>query len=201
MRDIVFILGGGLVIFSLLHYFDNVQKVLELRWGFYLFVGGIAYVIGYAVQDGAGLLRIVTTRDYFKANWFVKFLYERFTGQDWKDIEPFDSVKVRITIDEKASGRSIGRLERYNSLRQIGTTIGPCGLISAIIFGLHLFKAKSEFAITLTVVAFILSLLLICLGWVKTAQYMQFLYRLFIEIKDKPSKPSRSKKGGEPITP
>jgi hypothetical protein len=197
MRDIVFIIGGGLVIFSLLHYFGHVQKILDLRWGFYLFIGGVAYVIGYAVQDGAGLLRIVTTRDYFKANWFVKFLYKRHTGQDWKDIEPFDSVKVRITIDEKASGRSIGRLERYNSLRQIGTTIGPCGLISTIIFGLHLCKAKCGFEITLRVVAFILSLLLICLGWVKTAQYTQFLYRLFIEIKDKPSEPSSAKKGGD----
>jgi hypothetical protein len=193
MRDMVFILGGGSVILSFLYYFDFVEKILELRWGFYVFIAGIAYVVGYAVQDGMSLLGIVTTRDYFKPNCFVKWMYERFCGAEWRDIKPFDSVNVRIIIDEKASEGHIKRLERTTSLRQIGTTMGPCGIISAMILFSRAWKAGCGFDTTFAMVISVFSLVLICLGRLKTAQYTELKYKLHTEIEAKKIR----KEGGE----
>ncbi len=63
-RDLVFIFGGASVMISFLCYYgkwDSTPKIPEPSSLWIVFGVGIAYFIGYAIQDGSSLTPFVTT--------------------------------------------------------------------------------------------------------------------------------------------
>lgn len=144
-RDIVYIIGGSCVILSFLHLFDKTCIIRkDTHTAIYLFLAGLAYVIGYCVQDTASWMGIVTTSSYFKPGPIRIWFYEHFTREKWENV--FPNIKDQKKEDRekkifqrlketefKIKKKHRAEHERIISLMLIGTTIGPSGLVSAFL--------------------------------------------------------------------
>jgi len=80
----------------------------------------------------------------------------------------------------------IQELGRIRSLKVISMCVGACLLLSALIFFVQLFF-HSSVAIDLVtcIVFFLLAVGLICLGWIKGMQEMQFYQSIHEEFPEK----------------
>lgn len=176
-RDLVFIVGGSSVILTTVYAFGRLSAV-DLPVPYYLLGAGFSYVLGYAIQELFGLTPILTMADYFQPGGFVRFLYQQFTGDPWQDIPKFDPYEVDVTIRTRESA-GLAFLERLVSLRQVGSTMGSCALVSAVPLFLRAFsKEGAPFDLFLAVAAAVLGIGLVCLSWVKAAQQMHYMNAL-----------------------
>ena len=176
-RDLVFIVGGSTVILSTAYAFDRRYPV-DLPATYYLLGAAFAYVLGYAIQDLFGLTPILTMADYFQPNCFVRWLYRRFTREQWQDIPAFDPYELDVTIRARESA-GLAFLERLVSIRQVGSTMGSCMLVAAIPVYLRAFSKEGDHTdLLLAVSATVLGIGLICLSWVKAAQQMRYMTAL-----------------------
>lgn len=171
-RDLIFLIGGGTVVTSFLYYFDRLP-VDSTPVSFILLGTGIAYIVGYALQDGFSLLPFVRTAPLHRLNWYVRWFYRRFTREQWQDIGvEVNFERVTETIVEE---RQRAELERIITLKQMGTTGGPCGLVASLFIGLKWLESCARFDLVLLFAALIFGFLLIHLGWIKLAQQAQYL--------------------------
>jgi hypothetical protein len=185
-RDLAFILGGFIVFGSLAYAFRGSVDWPTLWQKFppgsgvlgTILIAAAAYVIGYAVQDVGGVLHVTST-SWFEPGPFRRLLYRCFTRFCWKDVRypndrefTFEICLGRLDIHEPI----IQSLERIRSLKVISMCVGGCLAVSAVIFLVQLVCDRSSVAID--VVIFVLSAFfafcLICLGWIKGMQEMQF---------------------------
>jgi hypothetical protein len=173
-RDLIYVVGGGSVVASFLYRFD-LLAVNGAPLANYLLAGGIGYVVGYALQDGASVLNIVTTAALRKAKWPLTWLYCMFTHRKWKDVDS-RHVHSMQTIQADLSGDP--EYERIVTLKHIGTTGAPCSLTCA---ALLFWKSQvttagadvrrlTEFDIHLAWAALGLGVVLCGLAWIKAAQ-------------------------------
>lgn len=183
-RDMAFILGGSIVICSIAYALpDRIgdQSLRDLPSVFYVIIAGMAYIIGYTVQDMGAILGIARTGHHFVPGRFDKCLYYRFTNHEWDlDLHPHkkaiaDEIHMhRLDIPPA----TLKALERIISLQVIGICVGGCSLLSALIlFGCWVsnYSAIAETAVLkIAIMLFLLGLSLICLGRIKAMQQMQF---------------------------
>ena len=144
-RDIVYIIGGFSVILTFLHTIGKICLLTKIDCtAGYLYLAGIGYVIGYCIQDTASWIGIVTTAGYFKPGPIRIWFYERFTREKWENVFPDINDQKKEDREKKIFQRlketefkikkkHRAEHERIISLMLIGTTIGPCGLISAFL--------------------------------------------------------------------
>jgi hypothetical protein len=136
-RDVNYLIGGGSILVAFLHAFDELAPT---DWPLIsqLFAAGIAYVLGYAMQDLFSIWGIVTTAPSSKPPKFLWRAYKRFTGRAWLprrlcgiDLPGKEGRLVR----EEFGKNDVARIEyeRRVSLMQIGTTMAPCALMVSII--------------------------------------------------------------------
>jgi hypothetical protein len=91
-RDLAFVFGGSIVLLSLAYAFrDCIPNGWQIAWKEISTVGIVlivlaAYVVGYAVQDIGGVLRLTPTGQ-FQPGWLLKRLYKCFTRVKWQDID------------------------------------------------------------------------------------------------------------------
>ena len=138
-----------------------------------LLLAGIAWVVGYAVQDRASIVGIVTTAPVRRLRWPAKPAYRRLTGEDWQDIPTTIADLNEATV---AEGQPREEYERVVTLMQAGTAVGPCLLVSAILLlGKWWWGQRADVDLALAVSTVLLGLLLILLGWVKAAQRSKLL--------------------------
>lgn len=178
-RDLIFVIGGGADVLSFLYLFNRLPSPC-LPAAYYVLGAGLAYVVGYAIQDLSCIIGLSTMADYFEPNRFVRWLYRRFTAESWSDIPSFDTIVAQREVYANQTAAEL--LERVTSLRQVGTTMGPCALISSACL---LTRALSSgqlhwrcFDIGLAVAAAVLGVGLVCLGWLKGAQQVRWLQAL-----------------------
>ena len=164
VRDIIYIIGGSIVILSFLHLHGKIDVVVKYadddHTAICLILLGLAYALGYCIQETASWIGIVTTGDDFEPGRIRKELYKRFIGREWDNlfnkIKNDDDKKKRrkeiISKLEQADRNFSGldpdssirmELERIISHMQIGTTIGPCAIISGV-----LLLSKAEIDLT-----------------------------------------------------
>ena len=175
-RDLVFLTGGGIVVGSFLHLFEDLRPNSGDHLVVFLLLVGISYVVGYAIQDGFSLTGLVSTVLPKKLVGIQKRLYEKFTGLPWKDINgeiDFEEVESSINDDRK-----IALYERIITLKQVGTTVGPCSLVVAFFLANIYFRKERKEDLWLALFAGALGLLLIGLGWIKLGQQAKFLERV-----------------------
>ena len=205
VRDIIYIIGGASVILSFLYLFDKISIIEKCSTFIYLYIAGIAYAIGYCIQDISTLFNFVTTTYYFKVPSYLQRLYKRFTRQPWKDVPKFGMNEV-IQINEKAHEDNKYELQRIISLMQVGTTMGPCAILSGLLLycklpfiflessygcsltGLKVILENLLFVWALAGVVILIGILLILLGWLKAAQQMKFTYDLYLKYCENPPK-------------
>lgn len=169
VRDIIYIIGGALVILSFLYVWGKIdasKKSINIKIVpesaniiFYIIGIGLAYAVGYCLQEIFSLLHIVKTSDYFRP-WFPsRWLYRCLIGERWEDIFPdipkgrrrrWDVTKrlrrANIIINEKASQDDKTHREWIASFIMVCTTLGPCALVSGLLLlwkGLPAFLKKT----------------------------------------------------------
>jgi hypothetical protein len=184
-RDINYLIGGGCVVASFLYSFGRLNLG---DWRPFLLAVGIAYVVGYAMQDLFGIFRVVSTMPNAKPWKSMKWVYRRFTYEDYKDWRPIGGADVE-TIEAKSLEhfetypRAHFEYERIISLMQVGTTMGPCCIVSGAILLANFIVstvdgAFSTFDVILTVATVALGFGFCILGWLKNMQWQQQLRRL-----------------------
>jgi len=200
VRDIIYIIGGSSVIVSFLYLFNKTDAFgKEIHTAIYLLVAGLAYMIGYCIQETASWIRIVTTASFFEPWPILTWFYCRFLHRKWEPI--FSDIaegeyrrnnilerldQAELIIKEEASEDNKAERDRIISLMHMGTTMGPCSLVSCILL---LIKAIIDincslgFNITILVSVLIIGGLMIVLAWIKALQLMkntEDLYNYYI---------------------
>jgi len=174
-RDLVYLVGGGSVVASFLYTFDRLPTPND-HVVVYLLIAGISYVVGYALQDGFSFLPGFTTTTPRTLNRYQRFLYERYTRTRWEEIpEATNFQQVENALRDE---RQTALLERIISLQQVGTTVGPCWLVSAGLLGVRWwFKGGGRFGLALASASLFMGLVLAHLAWVRAGQQAQYLSR------------------------
>jgi len=174
-RDLLYVIGGISVISSFLYLFQ-----LEPKWDLptlvYLFPIGIGYTIGYMIQDGMSIIGIVTTRLLTEPCPLLRWVYRRFTDQEWTKLEGFDAGKARMEFLEKSSERAMAEYQRIVVLKQIGSTMGSCLIVSFVLLSVKAYCTGSPFDISLAVAGLASGATFVTLDWLKAAQEANYLY-------------------------
>jgi len=186
-RDVTYILGGGSVIISFFYCTGYFDRLLNLPDAFYLFMVGIAYVIGYAIQDGFSLTPFATTTSYFTPSPIVRWLYKQFVRQPWEDNkESFNPYERLVYFNQKEMDKQIPQSslefrERIIAFEMIGMTMGPCAGVSSIFLFIRAVVSSQQrcFNILLAIGILLLGILFLALGWIKATQQMEFSEKLF----------------------
>ncbi|OFZ90380.1 MAG: hypothetical protein A2W21_09170 [Betaproteobacteria bacterium RBG_16_66_20] len=169
-RDLVYVIGGGAVVGAFLHLFNRVPTAND-SWILFALLGGVGYFIAYALQDALSLTPVLTTTRVMQPNAFVRWLYKRFTREEWSKI-CIDLAEARERITNEGQ---LARLERTITLMQVGTTGGPCMTVCGILFLSRWWIYGDSFDLAVSILGVILGTTLICLGWLKGAQHAQFI--------------------------
>jgi len=179
LRDLVYILGGGSIILSLLYVYGKLPAG-NLGIITYFIGIGLSYAIGYAVQDVLTLLRLVRTKAGVSPNKFAAYLYRFFERRplDFQTVINQQYEDAKRWLYKEAPERFRIDHERTESLKQIGTVLGPCFALAGIVvlFGGSI-KTNVPFNVALGVGAILLGIALWCLGWVKVTQQAQYLLK------------------------
>ncbi len=182
-RDAIFIIGGSAVVLSFCYAFDRLW-ILDMPKPLYLVAAGFAYVLGYVIQDGAGLIRLITPAHSFSPWPIARTFYRLHTKREWQEIAPFDGEEALLQIERAAVREggipeaTLARLERVVALRQVGNTLGPCCLVS---FGFLVYRAGrfvDPFDTALAIAVLGVGIVLLMLGWLKGAQQVELVHRL-----------------------
>src|SRR6266566_5616028 len=192
-RDLAFILGGSIVLFTILYAFQiylgtSFDSLPGQPYFLFLFTV-LAYVVGYAVQDfGAVLLPwLIFTGYVLQPHSFWRCPYRRFTGSaSWRPLTfastPDRALQFAMHMDRlNIPEATLRELDRILSLKVISMCVGGCSILSAFIFfvtwAYNRFASIDWIPRSACWAAFLLlalGLALICLGWVKALQQMQF---------------------------
>jgi hypothetical protein len=180
-RDVIYITGGGLIIFAFCYKFIPITD-LKLPTAIYLFLTGIAYVLGFVAQEVFSLIGIVSTGSA-QPGKFIKWLFRHWAGKEWK-INSFDIDRTTITIDEKANDKTLARIERIISLMQIGSTMAACFLVAGSFLLFKAIETKKTMDIVLTSSSFLLAIFLILFNRLQSAQRIISLYSFHCYITE-----------------
>ncbi len=173
-RDILYILGGGSVIIAVAYFF-GFELPCNLENNLIIFVAGIAYVLGYLIQEVLSLTPILTTA-HFKPNRFIRYLYKLYSNQELKVNPNMTDLSALLEVYPDLNERQISQIERTITLQLVGATMGSNWLVASIFFGLAAFESKSSIDIFLTISTILLSVFLISMAWTKGAQQMHMFY-------------------------
>jgi hypothetical protein len=157
-----------LVLSALFHRYPQFRPGRHDHTAVFLFQGGLAYVVGYALQYGFSTFSIVRTHLQRRLPWIARILYQRFTGELWIDLDDIDFPKIEALVAE------VSQYQRIVTLKHIGTTVGPCAAVAALLFYPTRY-CPSPWLIPALLAA--LAVLLILSGWVKCAEQLKFLER------------------------
>jgi hypothetical protein len=183
-RDLAFILGGSIVILTIVQiYLGTIFDSVPCQPYFLLLFTVLAYVVGYTVQDfGAVLLPwLIFTGYVLQPHSFWQRPYRRFTGSaSWRPLTfastPDGALQFAMHMDRlNISEATLRDLDRILSLKVISMCVGGCSILSAIIFFVTwVYNRFASIDLILAILLLALGLALICLGWVKALQQMQF---------------------------
>jgi hypothetical protein len=166
-RDLAFILGGSIVILSILYSLQSCiganfySPLNQAYMPYILFLFTVlAYVVGYTVQDFLALVpcRLTFTGYVFQPGCLSQCLYRRFTDHEWKPLSSFANLEAMhefgISMHKfKIPKATLRDLERIRSLKVFSMCIGGCcgpkilaarprappGLVGALSAHLYLF--------------------------------------------------------------
>ena len=137
-RDFAYVIGGGTVISVVwLVCFSRTHSDFGIPSIAYLLLLGIAYVVGFVVQESFSFVPgFSTTLSIEKWKCFYKcclaWLYLRYTREEWKKYEGYKIVDAYKRI-RQCDEPTRALIERTATLKHLGTCIGPCFLVSGLL--------------------------------------------------------------------
>ncbi len=192
-RDLTFLLGGSVLLYSFFYSFGKLPTG-DINTYDYLILAGISYTIGYSLQELFALLRLVRTKAALDPCWIGLRLYCCFEKKEnpKKTINPNTYYKAKHWLYTEAPDRFRHDYERTESLKQVGTAVGPCFVIAGLLLifksewecFMLLFKSELEcFMLLAGIGLFVLGIILILLGWLKVTQQGLNLIDLHEKLK------------------
>jgi hypothetical protein len=189
-RDFFFILSGSTELaslytilkkFGLVQTIEDIPKLFGIATPYIVLVYfmGLAYVLGYLTQELFNLTPLSTSNPKVKFSRFVRWVYKQSAHQDAEDEYSLDKIEKAKKLIYKESD-NIGmnnktRLERFASLKQIGTAVGSGFCVSSIILFISIIlKALSCDYLFLPITLLVFGVALIILGWVKLIEQTEF---------------------------
>jgi len=188
-RDVSFLLGGSVLLGSVMYSFNRLPTG-DLPAFKYFVWAGISYAIGYSVQEIFTLAHIVRTKAAFSPNWLGYLLYRLFDRKRPKPINATEYERAKKWLYEEAPERFRNDHERIESLKQIGTVLGPCLLLGGLILLWKRTFNPTEFEYVVSRGFVVLGLVLILLGWLKVTQQPQYLISRYNAAKDELKAPN-----------
>lgn len=191
-RDLLYVVGGTSVIAAFLYLFDRLpdsDPPIEVS----LFVAGIGYVVGYAIQDGLSLTRIVNTEYLQRPPWWVRKLYRVNTGHEWSVSVNVDVATAMMVVVEKSPPRVLAELNRIITLKHVGTTMGSSGLVASVMLIVRAAMRDDQFDTALAAGCSIMTIVLILLAWLQSAHQTAMtmaLYERYVDYEASGSQPS-----------
>lgn len=181
-RDLLYILGGGSVIFSALICF---QITLPENPGAFvlIFTAGIAYVIGFAIQELISLTPFLKTA-HFKPKKFTKWIYKVFNSMTLEVNDKIDNISPFIHTYQNLNERQIEQIERIINLKTVGAAMGSNWLVASVFLAIHAVRQPSILTIFMAVSVAFLGIFLLIIARVKGAQQMHMFYVVENKSKD-----------------
>ena len=177
-RDVSFLLGGSVVLASIMYVFDKLPTA-DLPTFKMFIAAGVAYAVSYCLQDFLTMLRVVRTKAGLPPEWPGTLLYRSFDRRAAVSFEANEYDSAKRWLYEHAPQRFRDDHERIESLKQVGTSLGPCFILAGIIRFFHEPVAVPPFEIAVSIALFVLGIGLWLLGWLKVTQQAQYLIRNF----------------------
>src|ERR1051325_1866009 len=171
-RDLSFMVGGSVLLSSVFYLFDKLPTGDVPAFKYFVWAG-VSYAIGYSVQEVFTVLHLVRTKASFSPNRLGSLLFRLF---DRERPRPVDKEQYELAKGWLANAPERFRSdhERIESLKQVGTALGPCFLLAGfVLLGKSFHPIKLGYVVAGGLI--ILGLILILLGWLKVTQQPQYL--------------------------
>jgi len=169
-RDVVYVIAGGVLLSSVLYRFDCLPS-RDTPLAFYILGIGLAYVVGFALQDLFSIIGLVTTAQVTKPCRLQIWLYERFEKKPWKQLAVTEFENVGSALNKYLKSEiARAHYERTITHMIVGASVGPCMLISSSMILWRWCVHHHQIDLTVSIMSFILSIGLILLSWVKAMQ-------------------------------
>jgi hypothetical protein len=179
-RDLTYVFGGAVALWSFQywrHASVSVPSTLDPQLVLLL---AVCYVIGYLIQEVATLCRCVKTKASRPPGKLVQWVYRWYERKDrgWQPSQSdYEAAKLWL-YDVKTPQRFRDDHERTESLKQLGTTLGPSFFVSGVL----MWRANPTACATRCEVdALVAGLVLFSgltvglLGWLKVTQQREHL--------------------------
>ncbi len=174
-RDLIYIIGGSIIIVAFFYASDNLSDLAALSSsGIALFVG-VAYVIGYGIQDAMSIAKFVSTA-FYSPGRIIQFLGSRFSpGEKWESIPLGESIDIRkfhSCVDSHMPDGEITRRNRIIDLKQLCATMGSSGLVCAFLLLLRIYRyhAHMDISIMLFIGTILMTIIFVILNRLNNAQ-------------------------------
>ena len=131
-RDIPYIVGGISVIVAGAALL-GVTIPTNMSTTLALFIAGVGYAIGFAIQEGLSLTPLLNTSVKVKPSKLIIYLYERSTRFNWKEPAEFDPFDTYLRMYAELPQERIAAIERMNSLKHVGATMGANWLVCSVL--------------------------------------------------------------------
>lgn len=143
-RDLSFLLGGSVVLATLMYVCRRLPGSDPPIFKAFL-AAGVAYTIGYSLQVLFEIVRLVRTKAGYSPSWAGGLLYRLYDRKNAEDVDSAEYERAKLWLYEKAPQRFRDDHERTESLKQIGTAVGPCFALAAVILfaGIQFTKVPS----------------------------------------------------------
>lgn len=177
-RDVSFLLGGSVVVACGMYVFRRLPGADPPTFKI-LIAGGVAYAVGYTLQEFFTLAYLVRTKAGYSPNWLGKLLYRLFDRRATQPVDPDEYERAKSWLYEQAPQRFRDDHERTESLKQVGTSLGPSFLVASAILFLNTPVADPSFEVAASRGLALLGFALWLLGWLKVTQQAQYLIARF----------------------
>jgi hypothetical protein len=171
-RDIAYALSGVGVEVCLLYKFDRLQH-LDLSLAPSLFVAGVGWAIGAALQLSFSTFGLVTTEWVRKPNRISEWFYHRTTGKKWDSRDSEDENANSALRDVLKDESRRAPYERLVTHVIAGASLAPSALLSSALVTWKAVQSGSTFDITLASGLFMLAVVLTLLNRVKAMEMTQ----------------------------
>jgi hypothetical protein len=173
-RDVPYIVGGGSILMSLVIVL-NLKAPLDVNVGVQLFVAGIAYVVGYTVQEVLSLTPLVNTSICIKPSPLMQSIYERWTRQEWVMRSDLDYQSLYDQLYATLSAEKLAAFDRVVMLKHIGTAVGSSWLFVGTCLLIGASFQNSMPLLILGLLAMFFSLALLLTGWLQAMQMINMV--------------------------
>lgn len=174
-RDALYIVGGGSVCAAGLYVLGKLPNGQVAPW--LLVLGaGIAYGVGYAIQEILCLTPVLTTAPVLTPGRVVRGLYRRFTLSSWRDVDASRWPERWGKFKKSADERTWVQFHRIITLKHVGAALGSNWLVVAVILGVKYWCGRRLEDLTGGAAILIVAGGLLAIAQLKGAEQTQYVY-------------------------